>query len=86
LAFLCVVTTRLAPLEDPCPQFDPGLPLLGWSTGIVDRGTVLVFADISTRSDPGAMEELARLRLPQRVPFGVHACWLDENMLAALAD
>ena len=36
--------------------------------------------------DAGAMEELARLRLPQRVPFGVHACWLDENMLTALAD
>jgi carotenoid cleavage dioxygenase-like enzyme len=36
--------------------------------------------------DARAMKEVARLRLPQPVPFGVHACWLDEDMLAALAD
>jgi carotenoid cleavage dioxygenase len=36
--------------------------------------------------DARAMEELARLRLPQPVPFGVHACWLDEDKLAALAE
>jgi carotenoid cleavage dioxygenase-like enzyme len=35
--------------------------------------------------DARAMEERARLRLPQPVPFGVHACWLDEDKLAALA-
>lgn len=31
-----------------------------------------------------SMAELARLHLPQRVPFGVHACWLDERKLQGL--
>jgi carotenoid cleavage dioxygenase len=31
-----------------------------------------------------AMREVARLHLPTRVPFGVHACWLDEEKLSAL--
>jgi carotenoid cleavage dioxygenase-like enzyme len=35
--------------------------------------------------DARSMTELARLRLPQRVPFGVHACWLDQNKLSGLA-
>jgi carotenoid cleavage dioxygenase len=34
--------------------------------------------------DAPSMTELARLHLPQRVPFGVHACWLDESKLAGL--
>ena len=33
--------------------------------------------------DAQSMKELARLHLPQRVPFGVHACWLDETKLRA---
>jgi carotenoid cleavage dioxygenase len=28
------------------------------------------------------MREVARLHLPQRVPFGVHATWLDGDDLA----
>ena len=35
--------------------------------------------------DAASMTELARLHLPQRVPFGVHSCWLDQDKLAALA-
>jgi carotenoid cleavage dioxygenase len=34
--------------------------------------------------DAASMEEVCRLGLPQRVPFGVHAVWLDPNKLAAL--
>ena len=34
--------------------------------------------------DALSMTEAARLRLPQRVPFGVHACWLDRSEIAAL--
>jgi carotenoid cleavage dioxygenase len=34
--------------------------------------------------DARAMREVARLHLPSRVPFGVHACWLDEEKLAKL--
>jgi carotenoid cleavage dioxygenase len=34
--------------------------------------------------DARTMKELARLRLPHRVPFGVHACWLDEKELNGL--
>lgn len=34
--------------------------------------------------DAKSMDELARLHLPQRVPFGVHACWLDKQKLDAL--
>jgi carotenoid cleavage dioxygenase len=35
--------------------------------------------------DAKSMRETARLRLPSRVPFGVHGCWLDEEKLANLA-
>jgi carotenoid cleavage dioxygenase-like enzyme len=28
---------------------------------------------------------VTRLHLPQRVPFGVHATWLDRDDLAAIA-
>ena len=35
--------------------------------------------------DAKTMDEIARLYLPQRVPFGVHACWIDEGKLATLA-
>ncbi len=31
--------------------------------------------------DAATMEEVARLRLPRRVPFGVHSCWIDERRL-----
>ncbi|MDB5603596.1 MAG: carotenoid cleavage dioxygenase [Bradyrhizobium sp.] len=34
--------------------------------------------------DAKSMKELARLHLPQRVPFGVHSCWLNERMLSEL--
>jgi carotenoid cleavage dioxygenase len=40
-----------------------------------DDDAALVVIDAST------MEEVARLHLPQRVPFGVHACWLDIDKL-----
>jgi carotenoid cleavage dioxygenase-like enzyme len=35
--------------------------------------------------DAGSMTELARLHLPQRVPYGVHACFLNDEKLAALS-
>ncbi len=31
------------------------------------------------------MTEVTRLPLPQRVPFGVHSCWLNTEQIAALA-
>lgn len=34
--------------------------------------------------DAKTMSECARLHLPQRVPFGVHACWLDDDKLNRL--
>ncbi|MCW2870035.1 MAG: carotenoid cleavage dioxygenase [Streptomyces oryziradicis] len=34
--------------------------------------------------DATTMTEVARLHLPQRVPFGVHACWLDQDDLGSL--
>jgi carotenoid cleavage dioxygenase len=34
--------------------------------------------------DAVEMVEVARLHLPQRVPFGVHATWLDRDDLAAI--
>jgi carotenoid cleavage dioxygenase-like enzyme len=34
--------------------------------------------------DAKSMNEVARLHLPQRVPFGVHACWLNEQKLNEL--
>ncbi|MGK0440755.1 MAG: carotenoid cleavage dioxygenase [Pseudohongiellaceae bacterium] len=34
--------------------------------------------------DASTMDELAKLHIPQRVPYGVHACWLDENKINAL--
>jgi carotenoid cleavage dioxygenase-like enzyme len=44
-----------------------------------DTDAALVIIDAST------MQEVARLHLPQRVPFGVHACWLDTTMLETIA-
>jgi carotenoid cleavage dioxygenase len=35
--------------------------------------------------DARSMQELARLELPARVPFGVHACWVTPRDLSALA-
>ena len=35
--------------------------------------------------DARTMTEVARLELPARVPFGVHACWLDEAKLVEMA-
>ena len=32
-----------------------------------------------------SMTEVARLEMPQRVPFGVHACWLDEAKLDGMS-
>jgi carotenoid cleavage dioxygenase-like enzyme len=34
--------------------------------------------------DARTMKELARIQLPSRVPFGVHACWLTEDQIAQL--
>jgi carotenoid cleavage dioxygenase len=34
--------------------------------------------------DAKSMTEVCRMKLPQRVPFGVHAVWLDAEKLAAL--
>ena len=34
--------------------------------------------------DAASMEEVARLHLPQRVPFGVHSCWLDQEKISRL--
>lgn len=34
--------------------------------------------------DAQSMEEVARLQLPRRVPFGVHACWLDQQAVEDL--
>jgi carotenoid cleavage dioxygenase-like enzyme len=44
-----------------------------------DTDAALVVIDAST------MQEVARLHLPQRVPFGVHACWLDIPKLDTIA-
>ena len=30
------------------------------------------------------MQEQARLHLPQRVPFGVHSCWLNQGKVDTL--
>lgn len=35
--------------------------------------------------DAQSMQEVARLQLPARVPFGVHACWLDAAKLKSMA-
>lgn len=35
--------------------------------------------------DASTMREVARLHLPQRVPFGVHATWLSSNEAASLS-
>jgi carotenoid cleavage dioxygenase-like enzyme len=35
--------------------------------------------------DASNMKELAKLHLPQRVPYGVHACWLNEEKINGLA-
>ncbi|MBR1301127.1 carotenoid oxygenase family protein [Bradyrhizobium sp. AUGA SZCCT0042] len=35
--------------------------------------------------DAKSMTEVARLHLPQRVPYGVHACWINQQKLAELA-
>jgi carotenoid cleavage dioxygenase-like enzyme len=34
--------------------------------------------------DAREMTELARLHIPQRVPFGVHSCWLNPEQVASL--
>jgi len=43
-----------------------------------EENSYLVIIDAST------MEEIAKLHIPQRVPYGVHACWLDENKISTL--
>ena len=35
--------------------------------------------------DAATMTEVTRLPLPQRVPFGVHSCWLNAEQIATLA-
>ena len=34
--------------------------------------------------DARSLQALAHLKLPGRVPFGVHACWMDERVVSAL--
>jgi carotenoid cleavage dioxygenase len=43
-----------------------------------DRAQLLVL-------DAASLREVCRLHLPQRVPFGVHACWLGERELGGMA-
>ena len=43
-----------------------------------DHSAELIIIDART------MTELARLHLPQRVPFGVHACWLNPQEIEGL--
>lgn len=43
-----------------------------------EQGAYLVIIDASS------MEELAKLHLPQRVPYGVHSCWLNQQQVDAL--
>ena len=45
---------------------------------MADRAELLII-------DAATMQEMARLHLPQRVPFGVHSCWLNQAQLASLA-
>lgn len=35
--------------------------------------------------DAKSLKEVARLKLPSRVPFGVHACWLDRRKPGVMA-
>ncbi len=42
-----------------------------------DRAELLIL-------DAASMEEVARLHLPQRVPFGVHSCWLNQGQVTSL--
>jgi carotenoid cleavage dioxygenase len=62
------------------PKADPRSEDDGYLVDLLmtdDRADLIVI-------DAKTMTELARLHLPQRVPFGVHACWLDRGELAAL--
>ena len=43
-----------------------------------DRAALLIL-------DAATMTEVTRLPLPQRVPFGVHSCWLNTEQIGALA-
>ncbi len=43
-----------------------------------DRAELLIL-------DAASMAEVARLHLPQRVPFGVHSCWINREQVASLA-
>ncbi|MFT4520840.1 MAG: carotenoid cleavage dioxygenase-like enzyme [Halioglobus sp.] len=43
-----------------------------------DRAELLIL-------DAATMTEVARLHIPQRVPFGVHSCWLNQQQLMSLA-
>lgn len=42
-----------------------------------DRAALLIL-------DAKSMTEMARLHMPQRVPFGVHACWLNQAQISKL--
>ena len=43
-----------------------------------DKDSALLVLDAKT------MTEIARLTLPQRVPYGVHGCWLNSEQLQSL--
>ena len=45
---------------------------------MADRAELLII-------DAATMQEMARLHLPQRVPFGVHSCWPNQEKVASLA-
>lgn len=63
------------PLENPQAEDDGYLLELLMTA---ERADLLIL-------DAATMTEVARLHLPQRVPFGVHSCWLNAEQVASLA-
>jgi carotenoid cleavage dioxygenase-like enzyme len=68
-----------------------GEPLFVPRTGAKDEDDGYVFDLLMQEEksevlllDAKSMDEVCRLELPRRVPFGVHAVWLNEDKLAAL--
>jgi hypothetical protein len=73
------ITRGLRHSQAPVHQY-PGASRIGWLHDLLmaeDQADLIVI-------DAASMTELARLNLPQRVPFGVHATWLDTTDLASI--
>ncbi|MET0594304.1 MAG: carotenoid oxygenase family protein [Polyangiaceae bacterium] len=82
--------------EAPAGYFDYGAMLGGEALFVPRKGSTreddgylidLLMADDRADLiviDAATMTELARVHLPQRVPFGVHATWLDNADIASL--